>query len=440
MYYVSKQAASLAFRTPWLFTFGFVSLFLGVLHYPLILHPVAAFEDGKYVLEYFHLNADIGSVWRFYASYVSLFPNLIGYATSKLPLVWQPTLLTIIPLFIAAAAFSVLASRSLQIPGLSQAQKLVLVLVLCSAPISNAGLLTITMFSFWNLLVLQIFIVLFWRFENNISSALAFLCCGLSILSSPVALIVTPLLLWRALRSKTMYQSLVFGTLLAICALYLAVGIDFSAFGGSSPSASLSLNDLFRGVLERGIFEAVFGTWVRMHLIWNDLHAVMWVISAALILGLIVLARALKTEIAPLAEPIIQLGYIFAAALFLSWVTRGFELDLAYGHRYSYLSKIAFLSISAILLMKYLELKVARRHLSRSLPLGVLAVWVVTSITTQQAYARAQQDEAARLGTFLTHVMARNKTGDGFCLVLERPMWDIELASNEPQNCETYAP
>ena len=212
---------------PRAFTFLAVSGYFAFFYGDLLRFPLAMFEDGKYQIEYFHKNPQLSAVWRYYASYVSLFPNLIGYLISFLPLVWQPFSLSIAALLIAGVSFSILAADGLRIPTLGRKQKLVVLFFLCVAPAGNGALFTVATYSFWHLLFFQILVVLFWRFEVKLSSALVFGLCVLSTFSNPVSLMLVPLLALRAYSSGTGISLVVYVLLIVFSLIYLATGVSF---------------------------------------------------------------------------------------------------------------------------------------------------------------------------------------------------------------------
>ncbi len=395
-----------------------------------LLAPTASLEDGTYLLAYFHENPGISSVWRFYASYVSLGPNLIGYLASLFPLTLQPGLFVASSVTIAAATAALPFWRQLDISGLNGPARLALVFILVLAPVGNSALIFLVMYSLWHMLFFLCLIVLFWVPAGRFSAIVISILGILAISSHPGSIVLLPFMVWRAVTAsdprvrKTMW--IFFVMLLA----YLALGIDWGSGQGTDISASAAVLTL-RVMAERVLFETFFGTFIRMHLVYNDLIPVMWAISGvalALIAGLIVwLLRTDRTRARDISIVLlISLG--FAA---FSTVTRGGFLDLPFGHRYSYVS--CWLLAVAIVIAG--SAAIARlplsKKLSSSVVLVLILIWGGASWGLQSRYYhRADRaDEAARLAQFLETAESLIAQNAPYCVILDRDEWSIRLSS-----------
>lgn len=410
--------------------------FLVARNWGALNHPAAMVEDGKYILGYFYENPDIASVWRYYASYVSVGPNLVGWVVAGLPLIAQPFFLVAVPLVLFAAVAALPAWNQIVIPGLeTPVSRLSLVAVFLLAPIANGALVQMSMYSLWSMLMFVSFLALFWRPSGRVTTVAITILALLAIFSHPIVICLLPILAWRIWTEWRSGSAWVFSLFAVGICSYLLVAVERG--GGGTGSGGFEMLGFARLLLERVVFEAVFGTFVRMNLIWNDLAWVMWIVSGLILLGLAVAAVSCGSR--PMLWASVPVVYLLLAYAAVGYVSRGGFLDLSYAHRYTFPSKILLIILGFMLLAPVAKALLARGRIATGLVFGMAVVWVLASVGLQQRYYRHSPDEAARLSAFLGEVSDLEHSAKEFCRVLDRGEWSIRMSRPPSSECRLPA-
>ena len=123
------------------------------------LLPPLSYEDGRDFFAFYYNHRDPGAILRFYAGYVSLIPNLLGYAAMWLPIRWVPRALAWTPGLLAtlACALPYWTFRR-WIP--SALWRFGTCLTLALLPVANRMFLSSTAYSIWSLLLILVWVSL----------------------------------------------------------------------------------------------------------------------------------------------------------------------------------------------------------------------------------------------------------------------------------------
>lgn len=256
------------------------------------LLPPLSYEDGRDFFAFFYNHRDPDSILRFYAGYVSLVPNLVGYLAMGLPTSWAPRALAWIPgLFAAlACALPFWTFRSWMTSPLWRAGTC---FTLALLPVGNRLFLSSTAYSLWTLLLILVWLSLTrppatWRGALLRGSVMAALIC-----SHPLSLALAPVYAyqlgaegWRGVRTKgpegptgVRWLRVLFpSVLLVVLGLYGAFGIAPGGLESPAPLSALGLT--VQLLLERVVFGTVFGDAVLLTL--RGAGAVAWIYGGAL--------------------------------------------------------------------------------------------------------------------------------------------------------------
>ena len=398
------------------------------------LAPAALLEDGKYLLEYYRAERGPGAVFRYYQGYVSLVPNLVGYLAAALPIWLALHVLQVAATLVTALACAVPAARFFLPGALGGTERIVLVLLLAGLPAANFALHQLTIYSIWHMLLAACLVVGAAHVSTRGQALAAFCIIAAAIVSHPAAVVLLPLLLFRAATGRGL-DRLVFSALIAASLLYLILGIETpggsGALSGPEGPAALAADVAF-AFSERVVGETLVGTKLRMALKWYGLG---WLFPAAGILAALLLGAAAAYMLrrrGPFLMPFLSFVYISAALLVFTTATRGAFLDIPYAHRYSYLSAVTLVLALTLVLYRLFD---AWPSLRRPAYAGI-ALWLAALNALSLEYYRVDPRQGALMQAALRIYEQRLARDATACVTLKREtFWDVTLASGPGLEC-----
>lgn len=411
-----------------------VSVFLIIIYVlrdiPGMMSPPLFNEDGPNMIDFYTDSHDPARIFRFYGGYVSVGPNLIGYLAGFLPLAVAVHTLYWAPLIIAALTFGALCHPSFTLPGLTGRERAFVALMLGLFPASNMALTTNTTFSLWHLAILLCFMSLMWRPGSWAGAGFGIVFGMIAATSHPVSLILVPFLAWRVWRAETALERWTFLPVLVVIPIYIALGV--APDGGSTDVAVLStLGEAIRLFLERGIFETLFSTPVRIMFLYRGLEPVLWICAGALLVLMFWQAKGM-VRVLVLALLIIGFGNSLFSAL-----ARDMPLGGTWGHRYGYLSGVLFLMAAMLSVLPALRRWPAGPGLIRRGVLAVLAAGMALSFVLKLPYYRNDPVMGAEV---VQMIAAHRAAPDTPCLRVERAEWSFEIRQDQTAPCTTLPP
>lgn len=392
----------------------------------VIMAPPAVFEDGRELLEFYQYNRAPAGIFRDYAGYVSLGPNLLGYIFGIQP-PWIVVHLLLWAAFLIAAAMLALPAASWVFPGaLTQAERAALVTILALAPVGNFAILQMTMYSIWHLLFGLALLSAGARVLTWGPCSAVILVGAAALTSNPVALVLLPVLLWRAFKARVLPERVAFATLFCVGLAYPFFGIVAMPPGGTSldPGVMLSFG---RAFFERVVAETLISTELRMAFRYRGLEHIFWLAGIAW-LGVLAWTWRMRGSIqAGLFVPIVLFHIVAVALLAATVYVRGSLLDTAWSHRYSYVS-----SLLVIVAMALTGIEVSRgRSWRRWLVLGTV-VWLSATYFLSVDFYRSP----AREGYKMADALALLRSGEETCVIVDRGIWSVTLEfPGDPVSC-----
>ena len=234
----------------------FASVILTIKNGPAITNPIAGHEDGRDLLALFFNDSSWLLLFRYYAGYVSIGPNLLARIASFAPILWVPHLFVGLSLLVATGTMTaVIYDRSRLFAG-TRVDRLVVAVILIALPLGKSYMFTNVTYSQWHML----FILLMLLIQPVPGTRLKlFGWCMLTVIvtfSNPLSIFGLPLLIaqWREVRTAAQRVTV------ALCGLTMAAyqlyGIQHHPVPAISPASCIFA---IRVYLSRVIVESVAG-------------------------------------------------------------------------------------------------------------------------------------------------------------------------------------
>ncbi|MCG8456828.1 MAG: hypothetical protein MI919_11155, partial [Holophagales bacterium] len=257
-----------------------------------VMYPILHCEDGTEMLAYYLNRPHPLGVFRDYAGYVSLMPNLMGYAAARLlPPHVAPYAMVGFSLAMATAALSLFVSRSFRFVVPKDRSRALICLIVASVPLGNHALITNLTYSLWHIFLIALLSILApmpATSRGRLAQA-GYLC--LAICSHPLSIVFVPICLVLSIARRSRGERLRNLGILVVVLLYAWLGIRSTETAGSGEElAAVGISAEY--VAHRVVFESVFGN--RMRMILQGSHQT-WIIlrlalcAVAILMSLVLL-------------------------------------------------------------------------------------------------------------------------------------------------------
>lgn len=390
-----------------------------------LMKPVLWAEDSVAIFANYYNVSGIPLV-RYWGGYVSLAADLIGYAVSCFPTVWQPHMLPGIAIAVSAAAFALFAAPIFRKIVVSDTQRFIIAVALAVLPLgsfADVGLVGYTQWPAGILLVLLAAVAPDLSLRS-IKGAALFLLLLVLVWTNPVSIIALPLFLYEAWRTRAGAPSSALANLMlaAGCVLYVTVG---RVYAPADVNVLHALSDGTRLLLERVVFESVFGTMTRMwalagaYWLWMDIIAVGAI--AVTMFGLRHRMRDPQFRTFLLKAAYLSIGICYLSALMRADV----GLSVYHGRRYPFISGAMFTLLFLIALTDAATPLTTVRKLSAGA--AIVVALAVTNAYNNWLYQTPSR-YWPRFRAFIQSVAAAEKEGRAVTLTLEgeeREGWPI---------------
>jgi hypothetical protein len=397
------------------------------------LYPVLHAEDGRDIFHYYYAERNPVSILRYYNGYVSFLPNLIAYTVMAFPIVYVPKLLSLVPLVLAGFAYSLFYCPRFRTIISRDTTRLAFCLTIAAVPIGNFPLISSTIYIYWNFFLILVLLSLVPLPAKPLAGLLQFLAMSAMICSHPSSVVLIPMCLFALYRrqSRTFYIGLI-----VVVMAYLVIGVSHQHLGIQPlKHAYISV----RLLLERVIFEVVFGNTTRLFMYRRGMHYVMCAVASILpMAGIYAVYRLNKERPFPKRYPVLFCYLIVSLTVTTSirWhvlvMMYGRHVDVLstyWGHRYFYIQKFFF-----ILLMFYcisIAMDAARLR-KRYLVIGVLCciVYIAALNTLDNSAYRPSLERGREVKNFIEDIARQEKIHGNRQEVrakLDRGAWSIVL-------------
>ena len=394
---------------------------------PGALSPPVRLEDAVYMLSFYWQDTDPANILRYYAGYVSIGPNLVGYVAGNAPGTVGIYILHWVPLVMAACAFATITLRDVDVFGLSLRDRALLAIVLAVLPLANFALLTNTTYMLWSMLIMSSLLAVFWTPRPGFGSVILFGLLALTSMSHPLFILLAPVLALRVIFAATGFERIGFALILVLAFGYLALLVDFSGTGeGMSEGLLPLIADALRMFTSRAVAEPILSSWIRFFVInRGGMIATIAFGCVVALIGLVLLWRARATlSRAHLWQllALLVLAVLFTSA---STATGRAILETSWAHRYVYPS-VFFVMLA--LLWGLLKLLYSLPRGLRGLGFAMAAVWIAVLNWADVNFYRSDATDRRTTYDLVAEAARLSDLGTPYCLIKARDTWTIRLA------------
>ncbi len=318
-----------------------------------VFFPILHCEDGTEMLAYYANHPALSGILRFYAGYISLLPNLIGFlSTSLLPLHLAPYVMVAFSLALATAALGLFSLRRYRFIMPDDTSRAIVCLILALIPLGNHAILTNLTYSIWNLFVISLLLVAAPAPKTNLARAAQYGFLGLAIFSQPLSLLLIPICFVLLVVRPSPADRIANAGILAWCVLYALVGIR-PAGNLVPPDLPAVFSATFKNFFHRAVFEPVFGDSLR-GLLYRTHHTRIVDVLAICVLVLIG-AAMVRTRLPGVNHKLAVAGvaaFVMISATFVCVVGRSMAPEIErsppWVHRYFYVQQLSFVFLAAL--------------------------------------------------------------------------------------------
>jgi hypothetical protein len=429
----SGRAAGLTDRLLKAGVFAAVALILFCKAPNLFLRPSLLFEDGRELFSYYYDHREAHSILRPYNGYISLVPNLVGYAAYWGPVRWVPRTYSFFALFCNTLACGIFCTNRFRAILPSDSARTATCLILALMPLEDVAVLSAAMYSLWPLLLLLLLMLLA-PFEGNAVVRVGTVVgLSLCICSHPLAVVALPLLIFNCIRYVDWRDRTMNLCLAAVLIAYLLCGTS----PGASADWIASLRAAIVLALERIYLESAIGAVRRAA--WHGETNVCWMnlaLGGACLVWLWSLLWAARAKVdRRLLVPVLILNYLIWALTLASALGRGLDENflcrLFICKRYTYVQEFCWLLSIAVtagsLAPYYLSQPAWRRFALGS----VLVYATVLSVQNRSLWNFDNKGMAGNaVRQFIRQVEVAASAPDEArpcTLVMERGLWSLRI-------------
>ena len=387
-----------------------------------ILFPVLSNEDASEQFSLFYNDHSIKNIFRYYAGYIQVFPNLLSYFITFLPV-------NLIPYLYAITAYGITALTYTLFCGLiynafhNKYLALYVVVMISLLPLSNFAIIGSITYQIWNGLILLLLLFLLPK-PKIIALRLPYVVfIVILIWSHPISIIFTPLWVMDLfLKDKNKVEN---GIFILAAMLYFFYGKI------SVGSVSLQYEYFFNLFAERVVVESIIGPLNRLFLIESYGHSALAILFALICLPVFSqLYISWKKMGSEGRRVIVVLIYVMVSIFSATIIGRGLGSEYyegSWAHRYTYVPKIIFIVICLISSFHFLKNSVRYRYYH----FIIFALIVVLSLNSKLYYFTSPS-VGKQLVEFVNSVPSKQvvcENGEKKYMTLTRgtDLWEIKL-------------
>ncbi|MCA8882266.1 MAG: hypothetical protein KDA50_00700 [Rhodobacteraceae bacterium] len=394
------------------------------------LAPPVMLEDAVEMLSYYYRAPAPEEIFRFYNGYTSVGPNIIGYIAGQAPLWISSYILHWVPIAMAAATFSAIQIRGVDLFGLDRTAKFLIALLLCLLPMANWALVSNTTYMLWNALIFSTVLILLWTPGRGWGTTALMGMLLVFSWTHPLFIVLAPALAVRVFTAAEIRHRIWFAAILVSVLAYMVLGLDIAARpeeveNGGPVRIVLDSALLF---FSRGIFEPVFSSRLRSLMADHGLFAATVAIGAALMAAALAVAarHRIWTDRAALRTTVLLL--LFAGLYTAASVASGKALLLSgWGQRYTYPAGYLVMLLAGAGTLALLRERTARH---RILAISGVALYLLALNIVDLGYYRTAPAESRAVQGFLRQVEDLAAQDAPYCGRLERGRWSITLSED----------
>lgn len=418
----------------------FIGIFalLAIRSWDAVLLPILGHEDGRDMFAFYFNNSSPCYILRYYAGYVSVLTNAIGWAAMRLPLPTSPYVFTLASLVIATLGFYLLSrhEHAWLIP--DACTRIIIVVTLAILPLGRGYLVNNLTYSQWSLFFLLIVLLSRWPLPSSIGGLSAYaVAVALCAASHPLSILTVPLCVAQFVLNRHRSQRLFIAFCACAIVAYQAIGVQHSINVTPSLHSVLWAMKVF---LARVSFESVFGaratTLLTAHGSADYVYA-FGIMILCMIASMVLTGKRQKRD-AYIAGAMLLLAFavvmISTMVRYVGSDNKWIHLNDPYLQRYIYIPKIIFTIMVLWQIVPRIQGALRSRNaISRLAFLAACCVYVIAIIASNRFLYRESQTEGYRVREFIYSVFTdsrRAKRGEPYQSrhVLDRGgSWDIVL-------------
>ncbi len=330
-----------------------IGLILVLRCFNAVFYPILFNEDGTRVVAFYLNNPHLSAVWQFYAGYVALLPNLIGYIiVAAIPLRAVPYFLVAVSVALAVAPLMMFSLKRFRFILPDDGTRLLVCLILAFFPLGNHALVTNLTFSIINIFAIALLLLLAELPGSLAGRIIQFVLVGLAVFSHPFSILFVPVCLALILLRRTLADRIFNGGIVGLVGIYYLVGVHPSAAGLGLSLPSLQATA--ECVLQRVLFEPVLGNSLRM-ILYQAGQASITNLAGVGIMALLVAVIAQRWREPALRNRVPVLGFVLfviAGLTYLAVIGRNnlynSFTELAWGQRYFLVQQILVLLVLVV--------------------------------------------------------------------------------------------
>lgn len=206
-----------------------IFVILAVRSWDALSFPILGHEDGRDMFAFYFNNGTPCGIFRYYAGYISLLPNAIGWAAMRLPLPISAHVFTLASLVIATLGFYLLSRDGHEwlVPQASTRRTIVVALAIL--PLGKGYLVNNLTYSQWSLLFLLVVLLTRWPLPSSIGALSAYAgTVALCAASHPLSILMVPPCVVQFVLNKHRIQRLFIVLCVVVVVAYQILGVKHS--------------------------------------------------------------------------------------------------------------------------------------------------------------------------------------------------------------------
>ncbi len=251
---------------------------------PYFLHPTMQAEDGSWLFAFYYNHQNLAAIGHFFAGYICLLPQLVAFISGKFPQEIVPYIYAAFALLFNAFTFSLFSWERFRGVIESDGIRAGVCVLMALFPIGSVFLLSSTMYTFWNALVILILLSLAEVPGSRAGKVLQGFFMIILIWSNPISVLCVPIFAWRTWQALDRDDQVLHMMMIIACLIYQWLGVVHDEPSARTIGQWAYLWAAF--LLERIVFETFVDVYTRLW--FRDIQWVwfMWTTSAALLLGM----------------------------------------------------------------------------------------------------------------------------------------------------------